>query len=178
MFIALIEGSIHRKSRCGGGEPIRPIKALGICSGYFEPFLVSGGQENAVAAAIFGGEKHSGHTVQGRPSHVRVKNEVIPFRFSRHTPVWSPVGRGSVVLGQQGSQPVCEAIVAVICIVTIFSQGIIGAFAVFVRGPIVYVLRFSLAPGKVVAIRLWGYVSAVNIWARAASSFSGTRART
>ena len=150
---ARIEVEVPRAVRVARVERTRPIVAVAACAVEIAiEAVASGGQEETVA--IRSGEESSAHAVLGRPSGGRVVVELQPFLHGRHAPVWSPIGRGGVVIGQQGGQVIGEAIVAVVGIVAVLGQRVVATVAVLVSAPVVGVLRRGLAPGEVVAVVL------------------------
>ena len=103
------EAEAPRAERAARVERTRPVEADAAVE--IAIFVeASGGQEETVA--IRSGEESSVHTVLGRPSDGRIVVKLLPFLLGGHTPTAAPIGCGSVVLGQQSSQVVSEAVVA------------------------------------------------------------------
>ena len=132
-------------------ERTRPVATDAAC--VVETAIVAvarSGQEETVA--VTRSEEPSAHAVLCCPSVSRVLVQFLPFFLGGHAPICAPVGRSSIILGQQGSQVVSEAVVAVTGVAAIFGQRVIAAVAVLVGAPIVGVFGLRLTPGKVVAI--------------------------
>lgn len=106
-----IEAKAPRAVREDRVERTRPVMA--VAAGIAETAIgavASGGQEEAVA--VRSSEKASVHAVLGCPCMGRVLVKLLPFCLGGHAPFIAPVGRGSIVLEQEGGQVVGEAVVA------------------------------------------------------------------
>ena len=110
----------------------------------------SSGQEDAVSITC--GEQFAVQPIPCRPCNSSVVVQFLEFRFSRHSPIITPINCGSVVLGQQGCQVVGKAVIAVTGIITVLGKGVVIAIAILVCAPIVGNLGLRLAPGEVVSI--------------------------
>ena len=136
------EVEVPRAARVVRAEQTRPVVAPAACAVEAAIATVAdSGQEETVAVRSC--EESAVHSVLLRPGHGRVVVEFLPFRFGRHAPVWSPVGRGRVILGQQGGQSIASCV---------FSESV--AVTILVGTPVISVLRRGLAPGEVVAVVL------------------------
>ena len=131
-----------REARAVRVERTRPVAAVAACGGDIAIALeASGGQEETVA--VRGGEESSVHTVLGRPCAGSVVVQLLPFLLGGHTPTTAPVGRGRVVLGQQGGQTIAPCVFGhIITVIVLVGAQVAGG------------LRLGLAPGEVVAVVL------------------------
>ena len=154
--IVRTEAEAPRVVRVARVERTRPVEAVAACVEETAIAAVaSGGQEETVA--VRSGEESSVHAVLRRPSDGRVVVEFLPFFKGGHAPVWSPVGRGRIVLGQEGGQVIGEALVAVAGVVAVLGQRVFATIAVLVGAPVIGVLRLGLVPGEVVAVVLGSF---------------------
>ena len=151
--VARIEVEEPRVVRAAGVERTRPVAAVAACIDEAAIVTAAGsGKEECVA--VGGGEQPTIHAVLLRPGDGCVVDQLLHLCLGGHAPAVAPVGRGSIVLGQEGGQVIGEALVAVAGIGAVLGQRSVAAVAVLVGAPVVGVLRCGLAPGEVVAVVL------------------------
>ena len=118
---ARMEAEVPRDVWVEGAERTRPVAA--VVASVVElvvPPVARSGQEETVA--VRSNKEPAIHTILGRPCAGRVITKLLPFFSCWHTTTSTPVGSGSIILGQQSGQVVGKAVVTIAGIIAILSE--------------------------------------------------------
>ena len=104
---------------------------------------------------ILRSKKPPPHAVLCHPFVGGVIQQFFPLFICRRTPSFTPVGCGSIILGQKDCQRVCETIVSKIWITTVFCQLVACTICIMVSLPKIGVLHLDFTPCKIISVFFW-----------------------